>query len=98
MNQARQLNQLRIGYIVKFTDCEWRDHHHYKCLCKLIQDLNIYHFLNQCPKYATIRKEWKEKIAEIEPKYLENDNINNIQYLLFPHLLYSKSEQKKLEN
>ena len=63
MNQARQLNQLRIGYIVKFTDPEWSDHHHYKCLCKLTQDLNIYHFLNQCPKYDILRKEWTDKIA-----------------------------------
>ena len=96
MKQARQLNQLRIRYIVKFTDPEWRDHHHYKCLCKLTQDLNVYHFLNQCPKYEVLRKEWKAKIAEIESKYLEKDNINNIQYLLFPHLMHSKSEQKTL--
>ena len=66
MTQARQLNQARTGYIVKFTDSQCRDHHHYKCLYKLRQDLNIYHFLHQC-----LRKEWKEKMAEIEPKFRE---------------------------
>ena len=87
-----------MGQIVQYHDPEWCKDYHYRCHCDHYHQLNLHHFLNQCPTYNQVRSEWKETIKELEPKYCEHNNINNLQYLLFPHLLYPKNQQRTLEN
>ena len=96
--ESCKINQLRMGYTHRTID-DWKNPKAIvKCTCSPDEIETIEHIIYHCPSYSIARNEWRQAIQNIEPKYLQNEFYSNLQFILFPHLLYSKKDLRTFDN
>ena len=93
LTQARRINRIRCGY----TNPQWNHINAPYCPCDNQSIPTTRHLIYSCNFFNQQRHLFRNELQTIEPRFNDPLVFNNLNYILFPHLLYTTQELKNMD-
>ena len=93
LSQSSRINRIRCGY----TNPQWNHINAPYCPCDHQSLPTTRHLIYSCSFFTQHRQVFQNELQTIEPKFADPLIWNNLNYILFPHLLYTPQELRTTE-
>ena len=92
LTQSSRINRIRCGY----SNPQWNHILAPYCPCDNHSIPTTRHLIYSCQFFNQQRQIFRNELQQIEPRFTDPLIFNNLNYILFPHLLYTTQELKHI--